>query len=179
MRRLMLLRHAKTERDSLSGQDRDRRLDTRGRDDAPTMAHYLAAHQLIPDLTLVSPAVRTRETWDLMAGVLKPAPAHEIVPDLYGADALELLAIVRAAQGRSDDADLRCLMVVAHNPGLQEFALELIAKAGRRERKALEDNLPTSGLAVLDFAIEDWNDIAPQRGTLDRFVSPRLLREGD
>ena len=179
MRRLMLLRHAKTERDSLSGHDRDRRLDSRGREDAPTMAHYLAAHKLIPDLVLVSPAVRTRETWALIAGVLKPVPKAEVVSDLYGADALDLLAIVRAAEGLAADQTLRSLLVIAHNPGLHELTLDLIAKAERRDRKALEDNLPTSGLAVLDFAIDDWNEVSPQRGTLNRFVSPRILREGD
>lgn len=179
MRRLMLLRHAKTERDSLSGHDRERRLDARGREDAPTMAHYLAAHKLIPDLVLVSPAVRTRETWELIAGILKPAPKAETIPDLYGADVLELLTIIRAAEAHAAGTHLRSLLVIAHNPGLQELALELIAKAERHDRKALEDNLPTSGLAVLDFAIDDWNEVSPQRGTLNRFVSPRILREDD
>lgn len=179
MRRLMLLRHAKTERDSPSGQDRDRRLDARGREDAPTIGHYLTEHKLVPDLALVSPAARTRETWELLAGVLKHRPTSEVVPDLYGADALELLAIARAAVGRAADKTLRSILVIAHNPGLHELALDLIAKAHRHDRKALEDNLPTSGLAVLDFAIDDWNDLSPQRGTLERFVSPRILRKGD
>jgi phosphohistidine phosphatase len=176
MRRLILLRHAKTERESPSGQDRDRRLDARGRNDAPIIGHYLAEQRLVPDLALVSPAARTRETWELLASALEPAPAVDIVDGLYGADASELLQLIRMASGRSTDGDLKSIMVVAHNPGLHELSLGLIGKAKAADREALEDNLPTSGLAVFKFAIDDWNDVSVRRGTLDRFVSPRLLR---
>jgi phosphohistidine phosphatase len=176
MRRLLLLRHAKTERDSPSGFDRDRRLDDRGRTDAPVIGHYLSDHKLVPDLVLVSPATRTRQTWELLAPTLTPEPEAEFVPDLYGAGARELLQIVRAASGRADDKDLKSIMVVAHNPGLHELALELIGKAEEEDREALEENLPTSGLAVFKFKIDDWNDVSVRHGTLDRFVSPKRLR---
>ncbi len=177
MRRLILLRHAKTERDSPSGLDRDRRLDARGREDAPVIGHYLTDQGLVPDLALVSPATRTRETWALLAPTLKPEPAMDIVGDLYGADASELLHIIRMASGRADDGALKTIMVVAHNPGLHELSLGLIGKAKAADREALEDNLPTSGVAVFKFAVDDWNDVSVRHGTLDRFVSPKLLRE--
>lgn len=176
MRRLILLRHAKTERDSPSGLDRDRRLDERGRADAPIIGHYLAEQNLVPDLALVSPATRTRETWALLAPTLTPEPAVDVVSGLYGADASELLQIIRMASGRSDDKDLKSIMVVAHNPGLHELSLDLIGKAKPADREALEENLPTSGVAVFKFAIDDWSDVAARHGTLDRFVSPKLLR---
>jgi phosphohistidine phosphatase len=176
MRQLILLRHAKTERESPTGRDRDRRLDDRGQADAPAIGQYLTQHRLVPDLVLVSPAARTRETWELVAAVLKHPPAVDIVGDLYGADASQLLQIVRMASGRADDSRLKSLMVVAHNPGLHELALDLVGKAKAADREALEENLPTSGLAVFRFAIDDWNDVSVRRGTLDRFVSPRLLR---
>lgn len=176
MRRLTLLRHAKTERESASGRDRDRRLDSRGRADAPVIGRYLAEHRLVPDLVLLSPATRTRETWDLLSGLLAPPPAVEILPDLYGADATELLHIVRAAAGRADDEAVRSIMVVAHNPGLHELALGLIGKAKSQDREALRDNLPTSGLAVIRFSIDDWNELSVRHGTLEKFVSPKLLR---
>ena len=67
-------------------------------------------------------------------------------------------------------------MVVAHNPGLHELSLDLIGKAKAADREALEANLPTSGLAVFTFAIDDWSELSVRRGTLERFVSPRLLR---
>lgn len=176
MRRLILLRHAKTERDAPSGHDRDRRLDTRGRADAPAIGSYLAGHKLVPDLVLVSPATRTRETWDLLAAAFDPAPAVQTVSALYGADAPELLQIVRAAPGRADDKSLKSIMVIAHNPGLHELSLDLIGKAKDEDREALEENLPTSGLAVFKFAIDDWSELSLRHGTLERFVSPRLLR---
>jgi phosphohistidine phosphatase len=177
MRRLILLRHAKTERDSPSGLDRDRRLDARGREDAPVIGHYLTDQGLVPDLALVSPAMRTRETWELLAASLKPEPAMDIVGDLYGADASELLQIIRMAAGRADDAAVKSIMVVAHNPGLHELSLGLIGKAKAADREALQENLPTSGVAVFKFAVDGWNDVSVRRGTLDRFVSPKLLRE--
>lgn len=176
MRRLLLLRHAKTERDSPSGLDRERRLDARGREDAPALGSYMSDHKLVPDLVLISPATRTRETWQLLAPAFKAEVETEFVGPLYGADAREVLQIVRAASGRADDTDLKSIMVVGHNPGLHELSVELIGKASAEDREALEENLPTSGLTVFTFAIDDWNDVSARHGTLERFVNPRRLR---
>jgi phosphohistidine phosphatase len=139
------------------------------------IGRYLAENRLIPDLALVSPAARTRETWDLLAGALKSAPSAEFVPGLYGADASELLQIIRLA-GQTDDRPSKSVMVVAHNPGLHELSLALIGKAKGHDREALAENLPTSGLAVFKFAVDDWDDLSVRQGTLERFVSPKLLR---
>ena len=70
MRRLLLLRHAKTERGAAGERDRDRKLMARGRTDAPIIGAYLVRHQFIPDLALVSPATRAAETWALVAAAL-------------------------------------------------------------------------------------------------------------
>jgi phosphohistidine phosphatase len=67
-------------------------------------------------------------------------------------------------------------MLVGHNPGLHELALALAGSGDEAARKALTDNLPTSGLAVLDFATHDWDDVAFRRGKLALFVSPKLLK---
>lgn len=172
MRRLLLMRHAKTEKDGPTGKDRDRRLDHRGRDDAAAMGAYLARQDLLPDLALVSTAVRARQTWDGLAAEWPVIPADHR-DDLYAADAGELLAIIRTAAAH----DPRRLMVVAHNPGLHELALALVAGGSAKAREALLDNLPTSGLAVIDFTIDDWNNVSFRRGRLERFVTPRLLKE--
>jgi len=74
MRRLLLLRHAKTERPEPGGRDRDRKLTARGRADAPVIAGYMVRHRLGPDLALVSPAVRAEETWALIAPALAKSP---------------------------------------------------------------------------------------------------------
>ena len=67
--------------------------------------------------------------------------------------------------------------MVGHNPGMHELALMLAGSGDKVARKALEDNLPTSGLAVLDFEIDDWTDVAFRRGRLVLFTSPKLLRQ--
>jgi phosphohistidine phosphatase len=68
-------------------------------------------------------------------------------------------------------------MVVGHNPGMHELALMLTGSGDAAASKALADNLPTSGLAVLDFATEDWNEVAFRRGKLVLFVSPKLIKQ--
>jgi len=187
MRHLMILRHAKTERDSPSGNDRDRRLTERGREDAPTLGRYIAAHRIVPQCVLVSPATRARETWDLLKEELPKQPRHEMIEQLYGADTAELLHIVRIAQQLAGGGDTERLMIVGHNPGLQEFALALTWSGDNKSTKvsakvdashrALADNLPTSGLAMISFAIDDWADVSFARGHLERLISPALLRE--
>ena len=68
-------------------------------------------------------------------------------------------------------------MLVGHNPGMHELALALTGSGDAAAKKALADNLPTSGLAIFDFAIDDWNEVAFRRGKLVLFVSPKLLKQ--
>jgi phosphohistidine phosphatase len=177
MRRLMLLRHAKTEHDAPSGRDQDRRLDERGRRDAAEIGGWMGRHPPFPELALVSPAIRAHETWEIAWQAMQdqaPEPRVEILAELYGADPSQLLQIVRDASV----ADPRRLMLVGHNPGMHEMALALAGSSGNAAgRKALADNLPTSGLVVFDFAVDDWADVAFRRGQLVLFVSPKLLKQ--
>jgi len=175
MRRLMLLRHAKTEHDAPSGRDQDRRLDNRGRKDAAEIGGWIGRHPPFPDLVLVSHAIRAHQTWEVAWEAMKdlaPEPQVELMPELYGADPSQLLQIIREAAA----TDPKRLMLVGHNPGMHELALALAGSGDPAGRKALADNLPTSGLAVFDFAIDDWADAAFRRGRLVLFVSPKLLK---
>jgi phosphohistidine phosphatase len=175
MRRLMLLRHAKTENDAPSGRDQDRRLDDRGRLDAAEIGGWIAGHPPLPDSVLVSPAVRSHQTWDIVWEKMKgtvPPPKVEFVPELYGADPSLLLQVIHSAA----DDDSRRLLLVGHNPGMHEVAFALTGSGNAAARKALADNLPTSGLAVLDFDIDDWRDVSFRSGRLELFVSPKLLK---
>jgi phosphohistidine phosphatase len=176
MRRLMLLRHAKTETDTPSGRDQDRRLDDRGRSDAAEIGGWIARHPPFPNAVLVSSATRTLQTWDIAWAAMKdavPQPHVEQLPELYGADPLQILTAVRSASATHSQR----LMVIGHNPGMHELALALAASGDAAGRKALAGNLPTSGLAVLDFAVDDWSDVAFRRGRLVLFVSPKLLKQ--
>jgi phosphohistidine phosphatase len=176
MRRLMLFRHAKTETDAPSGRDQDRRLDERGLKDAAEIGGWISRHPPFPNCVLVSPAARTVQTWDIAWAAMKgvvPEPEVEQVEELYGADPAQLLTSIRMASA----TDPKRLMLVGHNPGMHELALALSGSGDAAARKALADNLPTSGLAVLDFPTDDWDDVAFRRGKLVLFVSPKLLKQ--
>lgn len=174
MLRLMLLRHAKTERDSPTGLDRDRPLAPRGHRDAPRMGAWMTQNGLVPDLALVSTAVRARQTWELVAPSLRKNVPTDLLDELYGADPGDLLNTARHA-GLGNAGSPRSVVIVAHNPGLHEFALALVKSGKPQDRAALADNLPTGALVVIDADIDDWSDLGFQRGRLVRFMTPALL----
>jgi phosphohistidine phosphatase len=170
MRRLLLLRHAKTQGFDPGRNDRDRVLVDRGRGDAAKIGAYMASHSLTPDRVIVSPAARAQETWTLMAQTMRPAPQVATLEQIYEATVDDILAAILGAP-----ADARALLIVGHNPSLHETALALIASGNIDAREALREKLPTTGLVVIDFAFDDWSELHPRGGRLDRFVTPRSL----
>ena len=169
MRRLLLLRHAKTERAGPGERDRDRKLMARGRTDAPIIGAYMARHRLIPDLALVSPATRALETWELVAAAFSKPPRMVKDERIYNAGTATLVELIRETGGA------RTVLVVGHNPGLHDFARQLIGSGDVEARESLNEKLPTSGLVVIDLAFDDWSKLHDGAGRLERFVSPRLI----
>ncbi len=169
MRRLMLLRHAKTERAGPGERDRDRKLIKRGRADAPAIGVFMAHHGLIPELALVSPAARAQETWALVAAAFAKAPKTVTDDRIYNASCENLIGVI----GQTQKA--HTLLVVGHNPGLHDAATRLIASGDAAACAQLREKLPTSGLAVIDLPFDDWSLIHRHAGRLERFVSPRLI----
>jgi phosphohistidine phosphatase len=169
--RLMLLRHAKTEKAALGASDRERVLTARGRKDAPTIGAYLVDHALNPDRVIVSSARRTRETWERLALAFSTPPPAAYDERLYDAGPERILAVVSETERTAST-----LMVIGHNPGLHELAQLLIASGDVTARERLSEGLPTAGLAVIDFAGKDWRKLRPQGGRLERFVTPRSLK---
>jgi phosphohistidine phosphatase len=169
MRRLLLLRHAKSDRPP-GMPDHDRPLNRRGRDDAPIIGTYLAHNALIPDRVLCSTAERTRETWDLVAGQLPKHPPVEFEERLYEAGSPAILNLVRATPQKAHS-----LLVIGHNPGMHQCALTLIASGDVEARERLHEKFPTTALAVIDFALDDWDKLHARSGRLDRFITPRQL----
>lgn len=170
MLRLMLLRHAKSSWPSSGFQDAARPLSERGAAAARLMGGYIARHSLIPQRILCSPARRTRETW---AGIAAQWPTDlDVVFDdrLYAATPPIILSLVRA----QNDAT-RTLLVIGHNPGLQETAELLIAAGDVELRERLREKFPTGALAVIDFAVDKWGRIHEHSGRLDRYVTPRSI----
>lgn len=170
MRRLILLRHAKSDwPDGVS--DPDRPLASRGQEAAPKMAAYLAAEGLIPDRVLVSPARRTQETWDLVRPALGAVP-DETVPQIYEAPVSRLLDVVHSIPDEAATA-----LMIGHNPGFQDLA-RLLGKPGEA-RRALTKKYPTAAITVIDLPVESWAKVEAGEGTVERFVTPKSLGHGE
>ena len=168
-KRLLLMRHAKSAWPD-DVPDHERPLALRGRKAAPAIAAYLPQHQLLPELALVSTAERTRETWLLMREALPAEIETRYLDELYEASCERLLDTLQAL-----DADAATVMLIGHNPGLQELALRLTGSSHATERAAMALKFPTAGLAVIDFEIGAWEAIVPGAGRLRHFVTPRSL----
>jgi phosphohistidine phosphatase len=171
---LSLLRHAKSSWDEPALDDYDRPLAKRGKKAAPEIGAALAAMGLRPDLVLCSGAVRARETLDLVLSKLG-GPAPEIVYDeaLYMATPAGLLARLRKVAARADAP--RHVMLVGHNPGLEELALMLVGSGGADDRARMAEKFPTAALAVIAFNTESWAKVRPGAGRLEHFITPKRL----
>lgn len=167
MRRLLLLRHAKSSWADPGTRDHDRPLAERGRNAAALVGRYLQQETLVPDLVLCSSALRTCET---LARLDLPARVEVVVThDLYLAHPRTVLDLVRAV----DDA-VSTLMVVGHNPTTHELALDLAGGGDADGIERLGRKFPTGALAVLGLG-GPWADTAAGAATLERFVAPRDL----
>lgn len=169
---LSLLRHAKSSWSDARLKDFDRPLNERGLKAAPCMGAFLARRRLIPGLVLCSPAVRARQTLKLVRPAFKPGPDVVYEAALYLAAPRAMLKRIREV-----GADVRHLMLVGHNPGLQELALELAGSGPAEELEALARKLPTAALVVLSFEAESWAGVKPGSGRLEVFTSPKQLEE--
>ncbi|MBZ9771477.1 SixA phosphatase family protein [Mesorhizobium sp. CO1-1-8] len=160
MKQLLLLRHAKSSWDDPALDDFDRPLAERGLKAARLMGRELAARDWLPDLALVSAALRTRDTWRLVATELPTHPRIAFIEALYGASATGILG-----QVHQTDPSCGSLLVIAHNPGLEDLAKQL-ARSGSETtaRKTLDDKFPTSALARFVFE-GDWSGLSSARLT--------------
>ncbi|UDF31523.1 UNVERIFIED_ORG: histidine phosphatase family protein [Roseateles sp. XES5] len=170
MKQLLLLRHAKSAwPDGVA--DHDRPLADRGRRDAPRMGAYIAKAGLQPDFALVSSALRTQETWGLVAPEFKPPCPSRTVPSIYEADPSAILAAIRQAPEESGT-----LLVIGHNPGFEDLA-SLLAPTGETETVSrLKEKYPTAGLAVIALDIKRWTDATPGKGRLEIFATPKMVQ---
>jgi phosphohistidine phosphatase len=170
VRRLVLVRHAKSSWDDLSLTDRQRPLAPRGIAALGPMRDHLAAGDGRPDLVLCSPARRTRLT---LEGIRAALPEHvriETIDELYGADAWQLLRLVR-----SSDDEYSGVMVVGHNPGLGDLAVLLAGSGDPEARGQLRAKFPTGAMATISFDGR-WSEVAPGSGRLDALFTPRRPR---
>jgi phosphohistidine phosphatase len=171
MRTLSIFRHAKSSWDNERLADFDRPLAQRGLKAARRMGRHMREIGLAPNRVVCSPAVRTRETAALALAELGRADL-EIAYDgaLYEAEVPVLMGRL-AAVGDG----ISHLLLIGHNPGLQELALTLAGDVRSPERAAIARKLPTAALVVLELAIEGWRDIRPECGRIVHFMTPRGL----
>lgn len=174
MRRLLLLRHAKSSWDQRNQEDALRPLAPRGRRAAPLIGRHLDGQGMVPDLVLCSTAERARQTlelvsaeWDRTDG---DGPTIEMRGSLYLAPPGEMLAALR----RLSDA-IESVMIIGHNPGMAMLAGQLALKGDPRGLKTMAVKYPTAALAVIDFDVDAWRAVMPGTGYLWSFVRPKDL----
>lgn len=168
MKQLLLLRHAKSSWDDPDLDDFDRPLAERGLKAAKLMGRELAARDWLPDQVLVSSALRTRDTWRLVAAELPAHPRVVFANALYDASAADVLSQIRLA-----DPSSGCLAVVGHNPGLEDLAKQLAGSGSEaKARKRIEEKFPTTALARFVFE-GDWSGLSS--GRLTHCLRPKDL----
>lgn len=169
MPRLLLVRHAEAVAHAPEG-DLERPLTARGFADAARLGAYCQTAGLIPDLALVSPARRARETLDAVMREFARNPACEIETSLYNADVFELLDIVKR-----QSLCVNTLLIIGHNPSLPELARFLVDEpdgAGLVLR-----HFPAPCLALIQFTGGSWMDASAGAGQLERFINFSCMPE--
>jgi phosphohistidine phosphatase len=166
--RLWLLRHAKSSWYDPGLEDRDRPLAPRGEQAADQMRDYIAAAGISPALVLCSSALRTRQTLARVLSAFEPELEVRIESSIYTFDTDPLLDRLRVVpEGTAS------VMLIGHNPAMQELASMLAARGEGLDR--LAQKFPTGALAEIDLPATSWREVGEAPGELTRFVVPRGL----
>ena len=162
MKTLLILRHAKSSWDDSALDDHERPLNARGEKDAPRIARFVHNERPAPELILSSDAVRAQVTAEAVAGVTGGQLLLD--PRLYHASPADILSVVQSVV-QNDPATV---MIVGHNPGLEELMAQLTGEW---------EHLPTAALAQIELPIDQWSDLdTATRGTLIGVWRPKELR---
>jgi phosphohistidine phosphatase len=169
MRILYLLRHAKSSWSDPTLHDHARPLAKRGRRDAKRIAKHLSRIGIEPELVLCSSAERTCETLELVRPALGATATVRLEPELYAATSAKLLERIRSVP-----EEFASVMLIGHNPGLQDLVLVLASEGVELER--LEAKFPTAALATLTLTATPWRRLSRGDAVLGAFVVPKQLR---
>lgn len=164
MKKLYLIRHAKSSWDDALLADFDRPLNKRGVKNAPFMANVLLEKKIYPDLILSSSALRAKSTALFFAQTLQFSKEIQFTKELYLTSTQTLFEILREVLN-----DNETVFLFGHNPELTEFANEL-------SQKYIE-NIPTCGIVGFEFSIHSWNELCKQNSTLALFEFPKKYKE--
>ena len=163
MKTLFLLRHAKSSWKDKTLLDIERPLNGRGRKASQTMGSLLKREKVIPDLVLSSSAVRARQTTDLLLAAANLSTDLRFDERIYEASAQKLLEVVRQIEKSK-----KAVLLVGHNPGLEEF-LELLTGAS--------ETMPTGTLSKVALTASNWADIGDKCATLEWILKPKQLQK--
>jgi phosphohistidine phosphatase len=168
MKHLILLRHGASEWADNGREDSDRPLTETGYAECRRVAHWLNTHDLAPDHALVSSALRTRQSWELVRDNLQRPPSFDVHDDLYLAAPGTLLARIGALPNSAETA-----LVIAHNPGVEELARMLAGPSP--DDAAIRDLMrgyPAAGLALFTVESDAWDQVTVAVTRLIAFVRP-------
>lgn len=167
MKSVILARHAKTEH--VAGKkDFDRDLTKRGVADAELMAETIKSSGHAPDLILASNAVRAARTAEIMSESIG-CPAPMLIPDFYGCAAAAYIQVITAVENHYES-----VCVIAHDPTITE-AVERFCSLGGKNGFSV--HVPTGGMALIEFCIDDWRDFRGRDGVLRWFITPKILKK--
>lgn len=170
MRKLTLLRHAKSSWVDPAKADFDRPLAPKGRRAALKIGAFIEKHQLAPDLILCSPAQRTRETLARIAPFMNQNTDIQMERSIYSAGTGD--GLVAYLKGLA--IDVEHIMIIGHNPTMQQLALDLSDARSCSAYSKMEKKYPTAALAHIEFGIPHWHELSGA-GQLVHFVIPRNL----
>lgn len=170
MKKLYILRHAKSSWDAMDLPDHDRPLAPRGERAALVMGRYMAQRDLIPDMVICSTATRSVETLRLVASQWECDVPAVRDRSLYLTGARTIRQ--RVAQ---TEEPVKVILVIGHNPDLHDLTVELAEPGSQAHRRLAETKFPTSALAVFHFTISDWPSLRSASGTLVDLKTPKVL----
>src|SRR5262245_40878428 len=168
------MRHAKSSWTDKKLDDFDRPLSRRGKEGAPLVGRALAAKKIVPELVLCSPARRTRDTLKLTldAMAVKPQVTYEDQLYSFGNGDSYLNAI-------SAQKTVSPLMVVGHNPSVQNLTLRLLGTQDNKTVQKIRAKFPTAAVAIIALSIDNWRQILARdeiEGELELFLTPKILK---
>jgi phosphohistidine phosphatase len=164
MKQIYLLRHAKSEWDEPYLTDEKRGLSERGKKQTKAVRNFLQDYRLDVDLTYVSQAVRAEKTYQSLRKEILRLPKPEIRESIYEADGEDLLFLCQGIPN-----SIQSVLIVGHNPGLEEFANGLLF--GSPEPSRLQ-KFPTAGFIGLTYAGEKWKELGWGTARLKVFWIP-------
>lgn len=162
MKILLLLRHAKSSWKEPAIADFERPLNDRGRKAAELVGKFIARQNINIDLVISSPAVRARQTIDLVLRAAKRSPELRFDQRVYEGTPTRLLEITSQIED-----DRKCVLLVGHNPGMEELLSLLVG---------VEQHMPTASLAKVVLSSKKWDKILAEKGVLETFVRARELK---